>query len=319
MQAFKRMKCRTVSWCKKCNPSAGAEVSIGSFCRSRWRLRRPPRPLRLPPPRRQAVRASAADWALRCRCASIFLAFHHAVPGVCFEFLHVPICSAVAPRLLPVAACVGGGQVHGTLLFLGSPLARHATALHVAAAHARRLICQALGNALFFGSLGTGAFFGYYTLRYTADQVETMVEQTQAPENSFPGSSVRHTPSQNSPGALSSLHEVKGLSPYHPVRESHRRASSARPFWVAAFCTFFILLIQRHHLCCSTDFVPLAGERVWRAMTRTSALCRCGARCWAGMRSSGSTSRTRSASIPTRRPTACCLTTRPTCGAHLCG
>lgn len=53
-------------------------------------------------------------------------------------------------------------------------------------------MCQAFGNALFFGSLGAGAFFGYYTLRYTADQVDTMVEQTKAPENSFPGSSVRH-------------------------------------------------------------------------------------------------------------------------------
>ncbi|KAK9839681.1 hypothetical protein WJX81_005792 [Elliptochloris bilobata] len=48
----------------------------------------------------------------------------------------------------------------------------------------------ALGNALFFGSLGAGAFFGYYTLRYTSDQVQTMVEQTEAPENSFPGSQV---------------------------------------------------------------------------------------------------------------------------------
>ena len=60
-----------------------------------------------------------------------------------------------------------------------------------AAAHGCQPARQALGNTLFFGSLGAGAFFGYYTLRYTADQVETMVEQTKEPENSFPGSSVR--------------------------------------------------------------------------------------------------------------------------------
>ncbi len=49
----------------------------------------------------------------------------------------------------------------------------------------------ALGNALFFGAVGAGGVFGYYTLRYTADQVDTMVEQTKEPENSFPGSPVR--------------------------------------------------------------------------------------------------------------------------------
>ena len=62
---------------------------------------------------------------------------------------------------------------------------------------------QALGNVLFFGSLGAGAFFGYYTARYTADQVETMVEQTKEPENSFPGSSVRP-----------SRHEDQGVRPW---------------------------------------------------------------------------------------------------------
>lgn len=49
----------------------------------------------------------------------------------------------------------------------------------------------ALGNALFFGAVGAGGVCGYYTLRYTADQVDTMVEQTKEPENSFPGSPVR--------------------------------------------------------------------------------------------------------------------------------
>ena len=46
------------------------------------------------------------------------------------------------------------------------------------------------GNTLLLGVLGGGAFFGYYTYRYTGDQVETMVEETRKPENSYPGSSV---------------------------------------------------------------------------------------------------------------------------------
>lgn len=48
-----------------------------------------------------------------------------------------------------------------------------------------------IGNALFFSFLGAGAFFGYYTYRYTNEQIETMVEETKKLENSFPGSTVR--------------------------------------------------------------------------------------------------------------------------------
>lgn len=60
-----------------------------------------------------------------------------------------------------------------------------------------------LGNALFFGVLGTGAFFGYYTYRYTNDQIETMIEETKKPDNSFPGSSVSSTFSSNATACLS--------------------------------------------------------------------------------------------------------------------
>jgi import inner membrane translocase subunit TIM50 len=45
----------------------------------------------------------------------------------------------------------------------------------------------ALGNAAFFGGLSAAAFFGYYQLRYDADQVAHMVEETSRPENAFPG------------------------------------------------------------------------------------------------------------------------------------
>lgn len=49
---------------------------------------------------------------------------------------------------------------------------------------------SALGNALFFGGVAAASFFGYYTYHYEAGQVETMVEETRKPENSFPGSSL---------------------------------------------------------------------------------------------------------------------------------
>jgi hypothetical protein len=46
------------------------------------------------------------------------------------------------------------------------------------------------GNALFFTALGGAAFFGYYTYRYSAQEVEEVVRERKRPENAFPGSSV---------------------------------------------------------------------------------------------------------------------------------
>ncbi len=49
-------------------------------------------------------------------------------------------------------------------------------------------IFNALGNAAFLGVLGAGAFFGYYTWRYTSDELEHMLDEQTKPENHFPGS-----------------------------------------------------------------------------------------------------------------------------------
>ena len=51
-------------------------------------------------------------------------------------------------------------------------------------------VLSAVGNSIFFGLLGTGSFFGYYTLKYDADQIQTMVDETKKAENAFPGSQV---------------------------------------------------------------------------------------------------------------------------------
>ena len=51
-------------------------------------------------------------------------------------------------------------------------------------------VLSAVGNALFLGGVAAASFFGYYTYRYEADQVEHMVEETKKPDNAFPGSSV---------------------------------------------------------------------------------------------------------------------------------
>ena len=47
-----------------------------------------------------------------------------------------------------------------------------------------------LGNTLFSGSVAATAYFGYYTYRYSSDQLDTMVQETQKAENAFPGSQV---------------------------------------------------------------------------------------------------------------------------------
>lgn len=46
------------------------------------------------------------------------------------------------------------------------------------------------GNAALLGFLGAGAFFGYYTVRYNAEELQTVVHETRKPENQFPGSAV---------------------------------------------------------------------------------------------------------------------------------
>lgn len=52
-------------------------------------------------------------------------------------------------------------------------------------------VLSAIGNTLFFGGVATASFFGYYTYRYDVDQIDRMVEETEAKsENAFPGSSV---------------------------------------------------------------------------------------------------------------------------------
>lgn len=53
---------------------------------------------------------------------------------------------------------------------------------------------SAAGNAAFFGFLGAGAFFGYYTVRYNAEELQTVVHETHKPENQFFGSSVCASP-----------------------------------------------------------------------------------------------------------------------------
>ena len=52
---------------------------------------------------------------------------------------------------------------------------------------------SALGNAAFLGALGASAFFGYYTVRYDADTLRTVVHETHKEENQFVGSTVRIT------------------------------------------------------------------------------------------------------------------------------
>lgn len=48
---------------------------------------------------------------------------------------------------------------------------------------------SAVGNAMFFTGVAAAAFFGYYTYRYSAQELEQLVNERKQPETEFPGSS----------------------------------------------------------------------------------------------------------------------------------
>jgi hypothetical protein len=53
-------------------------------------------------------------------------------------------------------------------------------------------IASFIGSTAFYGGTAAALVFGYYTYRYTTDQVEAMVKETASKEeNAFPGSEVR--------------------------------------------------------------------------------------------------------------------------------
>ena len=64
-----------------------------------------------------------------------------------------------------------------------------------------------MGNTLFLGFLGASAYFGYYTYRYSTQEVENLIEETKKPENQFPGSDV-------SPTCFSNVTKTLMLSSY---------------------------------------------------------------------------------------------------------
>ena len=54
---------------------------------------------------------------------------------------------------------------------------------------AMRMLSRA-GNTLLLAALGGTAYFGYYTLRYKTEDMQSLIDQRKKPENEFPGSSV---------------------------------------------------------------------------------------------------------------------------------
>ena len=75
---------------------------------------------------------------------------------------------------------------------------------------------SAAGNAALLGFLGAGAYFGYYTVRYNAEELQTVVHETHKPENQFLGSTV----STSAAGRANCPHmqRIRVLTyPQHPV------------------------------------------------------------------------------------------------------
>lgn len=64
-------------------------------------------------------------------------------------------------------------------------------------------ILASIGNTVFLGLLGASAYFGYYTYRYTTPEIQALVEETEKPENGFPGSNVMHCPFESESGHVS--------------------------------------------------------------------------------------------------------------------
>ena len=92
---------------------------------------------------------------------------------------------------LPAEAAGAGGAGAGPSSEAGAAAA--AAGLDAAAIEntAAGRVLSALGNALFFGGVAAASFFGYYTYRYDAEQMERMVEATASQqENAFVGSSL---------------------------------------------------------------------------------------------------------------------------------
>ena len=93
-------------------------------------------------------------------------------------------------------------------------------------------VLSAAGNAALLGVLGAGAFFGYYTVRYSAEELQTVVHETHKPENQFVGSLVGHVSSFCK--ALAHAHECSdvlvfvGLGSCHGVVLGEPCASSIR-------------------------------------------------------------------------------------------
>ena len=55
-------------------------------------------------------------------------------------------------------------------------------------------ILSAAGNTILLAALGTSAYFGYYTLRYSTSEVQDLINERKKPQNDFPARSVRPYP-----------------------------------------------------------------------------------------------------------------------------
>lgn len=75
------------------------------------------------------------------------------------------------------------------------PIPPEAAAAAAAAAEppAPSRIWSIISNTIFGSFVASACLVGYYQYAYDTDQLQTIVEETRKPENSFPGSEVRRT------------------------------------------------------------------------------------------------------------------------------
>ena len=88
------------------------------------------------------------------------------------------------------AAAASGTSPEASRLFekvvAAEQSAQHEASAQLPPPSTARRVLGAIGNALLLGGLGTGAFFGYYTYRYSPEEVDAMIDARSQPEAAGP-------------------------------------------------------------------------------------------------------------------------------------
>lgn len=153
---------------------------------------------------------ASAGWTLTNLLLSSFSFWKFELIVYIVFFCHVFFCIRIVFRILTNSGCdirsvgsdIGTRALNfgstwkkeiGFVLFLLGLESKASFRCSHSISGAATKILKRVWNTIFTGAMLTSAYFGYYTFRYTTDQVEDMIDATEKPENEFFGSSVSFT------------------------------------------------------------------------------------------------------------------------------